>query len=294
MSRRNAHPPIDRDAAGDALLADPALAEALADPAGFERLSDADVRAMRVRRRQALGATTAAALALVIGIGGWWGLRPAPAVDRTEHYATARGHRAEVQLADGSTLTLDGETSIDVTFATDRRAVVMRSGEAYFDIVHDPARPFTVQAGTSSTRVLGTAFDLNLMHGRAELAVYRGAVRFGAANAGAQGAVVRAGYRSRFADGAASEPSRFDVNRQDWREGWLDADDMPLGEVVEAINRQGGTVILPPSEPLARVRIAGRFKLDDPAALLDAIGSAYGFRVRAEGQALRLEPVTPS
>jgi transmembrane sensor len=294
MNRPQTHPPVDRDGAQSALLADPALAEALADPAGFERLSDADVRAMRARRRHALGATGAAMLVLAVGAGSWWGLRPGAPVDRTEHYATARGHRAEVQLADGSTLSLDGATSLDVTLGTDRRAVVMRSGEAYFDIAHDPARPFTVQAGTSSARVLGTAFDLNLVHGQVELAVYRGAVRFGAAQGGTQGRVVRAGWRSRFADGAASEPKPFDVTRQDWRDGWLDADDMPLGEVVEAINRQGGAITLPPPEPLAKVRIAGRFRLDDPATLLDAIGGAYGFRVRHDGQDLRLEAVPSS
>jgi len=276
------------------LLDDPALREALADPAGFERLSDADVRAMRSRRRQALGTTAAAACALLLGVGGWWGLRPMAAPVTTERYETARGQHAEVQLADGSALTLDGATQVDVTLAPDRRTVTLRSGEAYFDVAHDPARPFTVQAGASSARVLGTAFDLNLIGHHVELEVYRGAVRFGGAAATTQGKVVRAGWRSRFADGAASDPRPFDAMRGGWREGWLVADGMTLGELVEAIDRQGGPAVAPPPAALAGLRIEGRFRLDDPAMLLEAMGDAYGFRVRRQDDTLRLESSTSS
>jgi transmembrane sensor len=273
------------------LLDDPALREALADPAGFERLSDADVRAMRARRRQVLGSTAAAACALLLSVGGWWGLRPVAPPVTTERYETARGQHAEVQLADGSALTLDGATRVDVTLAPDRRTVTLRSGEAYFDVAHDPARPFTVQAGASSARVLGTAFDLNLIGRHVELEVYRGAVRFGGA---ARGKVVRAGWRSRFADGDASDPRPFDAMRGGWREGWLVADGMTLGELVEAIDRQGGPAVTPPPAALAGLRIEGRFRLDDPAMLLEAMGDAYGFRVRREGDTLRLESSTAS
>lgn len=279
-----------RDAAAKALLSDPALTEALADPIGFERLSDADVHAMRARRRQRIGMAGTLALVFAVGGAGWWGLRPGPAPIRTEHFATARGEHATVELADGSTLTLDGATRVDVTLAPDKRTVALTAGEAYFDVAHDPARPFTVEAGGSSARVLGTAFDLDLTRGRVELAVYRGAVRFGRASGDPSAQVVRAGWRSRFSDGAASSPRRFDVTREGWRQGWLDTDGMRLGDVVEALNRQGGPVVLAPPASLADMSIAGRFRLDDPAMLLDAIGDAYGFRVEREADGLRLEP----
>jgi transmembrane sensor len=283
-----------RDGAGQRLLADPALAEALADPAGFERLSDADIRAMRARRRQTLGAAAAACLVLILGAGGWWQTSSTASEPTTDHYATRRGEHAEIRLADGSTVTLDGATRLDVTLAADRRTVALQTGEAYFDVAHDPARPFTVSAGASSARVLGTAFDLNRTRGQVQLDVYRGAVRFGGARSDASGKVVRAGWRSRFADGGATEPRQFDRGREGWRRGWLDTDDMPLADVVEAINRKGGTLVLSPPASLADIRVAGRFRLDDPASLLGALGEAYGFRVRHGGDGLHLEPGAPS
>jgi transmembrane sensor len=45
---------------------------------------------------------------------------------------------------------------------------------------------------------------------------------------------------------------------------------------------------MPPSEALGDMPIAGRFRLDDPRQLLNAIGAAYGFSVKREDGTLRL------
>ncbi len=277
--------PIDRR---DPLLDDPALAEALAACALGDRLSDADVRAMRADRRRAIASATSLALVAMIGVGLWQSQPPAAQPPLVAHYETLRGQQRAVRLADGSTLRLSGATRIVVTFAGDRRDVQLDRGEAYFDIVHDAARPFTVHAGASGARVLGTAFDVDLRRGQVELAVYRGAVRFGRDGADKADVVVKAGWRSHFDGLAAASPRRFDLGQQDWRQGWLDTDDMRLGDLVDILNRQGGPLVQAPPPALAEMPVAGRFRLDDPAQLLDAIGAAYGFTVRHEGDQLRL------
>ncbi len=273
---------------GDPLLDDPALAEALAAVAANGRLSNERVRQMRASRRRALGTAGAAMLVLAIGGGGWLGLRPVPSV--TEHYRTARGQQLAVRLADGSSLRLNGATSLDVTLAHDHREVVLNGGEAFFDIAHDARRPFEVAAGDVSARVLGTAFDLDRTTDQVKLGVFRGAVRFGGRSPGTHGVVVKQGWRSRYRDGAVDAPASFDTDQQDWRQGWLDTEGMRLTDMVEALNRGGGPLVLPPPPALAALPIAGRFKLDDPARLLHAIGSAYGFSVVRDGQGLRLVP----
>ncbi len=276
--------PIDRR---DPLLDDPALAEALVACAGIGRLSDADVRAMRANRRRTIASATSLALVAMIGVA-LWQAQPTVQAPLVARYETQRGQQRAVRLADGSELRLSGATRVVVTFAGDRRDVQLDRGEAYFDIVHDPARPFTVHAGASGARVLGTAFDVDLRRGQVELAVYRGAVRFVRDGTKQEGVVVKAGWRSHFDGLAAASPRRFDVARQDWRQGWLDTEDMRLGDLVDALNRQGGPLVQTPPRTLADMPVAGRFRLDDPAQLLDAIGAAYGFSVRREGDQLRL------
>jgi transmembrane sensor len=273
----------------EATLDDPALGEALARAAAFGRLSNDDIRAMRDARRRKLAAGATAALALTVGLGVWQQGGITPEAPLTEHYETQRGQKLGIHLADGSTLQLDGATSIDVTLGKDQRHAVLQRGEAYFDIAHQPTRPFTVEAGGSVTRVLGTAFDIDLAHRDVKLAVYRGAVRFGN-QVTAQSVTVRAGWRSHLSNGIASEPVRFDANQQDWRQDWLDTDEMRLGDLVETLNRRGGTVILPPPPVLADQMLTGRFKLDSSEQLLGAIGSVYGFTLERQGPDLRLVP----
>lgn len=270
-----------------ALLDDAALADAMAQ---VPRLSDGDIRAMRTRRRSAIGTGGALALVALLGIGGWqagWYRGPTPA---PLHYETARGQMLDVRLADGSSVHLNGATSIDVTLARDSRTVTMQRGEAYFDVAHLPDRPFTVRAQGSATRVLGTAFNLDIAGGGVRLAVYRGKVRFGGDRRDDPAVIVPAGWRSRFAGGRAQAPTRFDADQKDWRAGWLDIDAMPLADLVDALNRRGGPLIAPPPAALEAVAVSGRFRLDSPRNLLDAMGLAYGFRTVRAGAELRLVP----
>ena len=274
-----------------ATLDDPALAEALEQSAGFGRLSDGDILAMRSGRRRRIATLGTAVLVAAVGMGGWssewFATTSAPIV---AHYETARGQQRDVTLADGSTLHLNGATSLDVTIDDRKRQVALNRGEAYFDVAHEKTRPFIVQAGASSTQVLGTAFDVDMARGEVKLAVYRGRVRFGGVGAGARSVEVPAGWRSRFEGGVAQVPTRFDAMQQDWRQDWLDTDDMRLADLVDALNRRGGPVISEPPPALGKIALSGRFKLDKPRQLLGAIGTAYGFKVVDEGDKLRLEP----
>jgi len=275
-----------------ATLDDPALAEALEQAATFGRLSDGDIRAMRAARRRTVTTLGAVVLVSAAGIGiwsnGWFKPAAAPAI---AHYETQRGQQRDVRLADGSTLHLSGATSLDVTLDDHQRMVALNKGEAYFDVAHEAKRPFVVRAGDSATRVLGTAFDVDLGRGEVKLSVYRGRVRFGSASYEAGSVEVPAGFRSRFRDGVAKVPTRFDATQQDWRQDWVDTDDMRLVDLVDALNRRGGPMVMDPPQGLAGITLSGRFKLDNSRQLLGAIGAAYGFDVVQEGSRLKLVAV---
>jgi len=260
----------------EAILDDPALREALAACALVGRLSTAEVRAMRAVRKRSL-VTGVAVLVAGLAAGGWWGLRPAPApAVLAQHFETGRGQQREIRLADGSMLRLNGATRIDVRLAADRRDVRLVAGEAFFDVAHDPARPFIVHAGASEARVLGTAFDVNLMHDQVGLSVYRGAVRFGMDRHGEDGVVVKAGFRSRFRAGAARPPVPFAPEAQDWRNGWLDTDGMELGDLVDTLNRRDGPAIMAPPPPLAEMAITGPNPWGSPSSTRGRGGAANG------------------
>jgi transmembrane sensor len=81
---------------------------------------------------------------------------------RTIEYSTTRGQKAHVELPDGTQVKLNSNSHISYPekFNGDTREVSLE-GEAYFDVTHDTAKPFIVHSGETSTKVLGTSFNVN-------------------------------------------------------------------------------------------------------------------------------------
>lgn len=82
--------------------------------------------------------------------------------------STPRGGQYEIELSDGSRVWLNAASSIRFpeNFGDRERNVVV-TGEAYFEVANDPARPFTVSMtaddghALGAVRVLGTHFNIN-------------------------------------------------------------------------------------------------------------------------------------
>jgi transmembrane sensor len=75
---------------------------------------------------------------------------------------TPRGGQYPLILGDGTKVWLDASSSIrfPVAFTTSDRAVTI-TGQVYFEVAHDPARPFKVTAQDQVVEVLGTHFNIN-------------------------------------------------------------------------------------------------------------------------------------
>ncbi|MDE5423902.1 FecR domain-containing protein [Ancylomarina sp. DW003] len=66
-------------------------------------------------------------------------------------------------LADGTKVRLNSETELKypLKFAGKQREVELIAGEAYFDVVSNPEKPFVVRSKNVDTRVLGTQFNVS-------------------------------------------------------------------------------------------------------------------------------------
>lgn len=76
--------------------------------------------------------------------------------------STPAGTKFKIVLPDNSIVWLNAASTLKypAAFGAANRTVRL-TGEAYFDIAADPARPFVVQAGQQSIQVLGTVFNVN-------------------------------------------------------------------------------------------------------------------------------------
>ena len=69
---------------------------------------------------------------------------------------------ADRRLADGSVLYLNTDTAVTIRYSRTERLVVLKSGQAGFEVAHDPNRPFRVFAGPAEAVAHGTEFDVRL------------------------------------------------------------------------------------------------------------------------------------
>jgi len=127
------------------------------------------VRASRSKVIRMYRWTAAAAVVLLIGLGGYFWvnyeqrayLANTGTSIRDSVVSTARGEQREIVLPDGSHIWLNSASSIRwaVPFNKKERSVEL-SGEAFFDVQHADKIPFIIHSGTLTTTVLGTSFDV--------------------------------------------------------------------------------------------------------------------------------------
>lgn len=90
--------------------------------------------------------------------------KPAETVPAEIKYNTLsvpRGGEYQLVLSDGTKVWVNAESSLRYpeTFGDTRE--LMLTGEAYFEVAKDPARPFIVHVGDNSVEVLGTHFNVS-------------------------------------------------------------------------------------------------------------------------------------
>ena len=90
--------------------------------------------------------------------------------------STAAGELKQLTLPDGSKVTLGAKTEIAVQYGQCMRTILLNSGEALFDVAHDPKCPFIVIAGDGAITAVGTEFSVRRTLDRVTVQVAEGAV----------------------------------------------------------------------------------------------------------------------
>lgn len=231
--------------------------------------------------------------------------QPAGASDQaTRNYHTTVGRQLTASLPDGSTLTLNTDTSVDVQFSTSRRLIILKKGEAIFRVAGNPTRPFQVQVGSRIVQALGTVF--NVMFGGTEddlrVTVSEGAVKVldhdpPRPQSGPQIApahpdlVVRAGEQAII--GIAGEQIRrmevAQIEAKDaWQRGLLIYQGDTLDAVIADMSRYTTVRFSISDQSIRSRRVGGVFRAGDVDGLLLALRESFGINARREGNVIVL------
>jgi transmembrane sensor len=232
------------------------------------------------------------AACMVVGLWavGFFFLSPRSNPTVTQTYQTAIGDHKTVQLSDGTVLVINTDSKVEVTYSDNRRDVRLLVGEAYFEVVHDDRRPFTVTSGNRMVRDIGTAFDVRLRQNNVEVTVTKGSVELAAAQTdsklpsrdlGQRLGIVTAGQNAVFDRKIVylKPVTGTEMNHQlAWRQGVLVYTGEPLEQVIADVSRYTQVKIELDDPRLKDVPVGGYFEIRKLGMVFVALEKNFGIR----------------
>ena len=241
------------------------------------------------------------AAAMIIIIGGvavWENLRKSELNQSTPTFATSVGERRQVVLEDGTKVLLGPTSRIVVASRSEGGRAVTLDGIAYFSVVHNPARLFTVKAGRVSIQDVGTAFSVvNDDSAGTRVAVDSGSVAIApAGQVGSPGAILGARDRATVDPRGVVTVERSAVSDDDlaWIQGRLVFRDAPLILVAAELYRWYGVRLSVADSSLASLHLTASFSGEPVDRVLNVIALSLGARIERKGNVAILHRTTAS
>ncbi|MES2067819.1 MAG: FecR domain-containing protein [Pseudomonadota bacterium] len=213
--------------------------------------------------------------------------------DMAKPLVTAAREIRTWQLPDGSSVTLDADSRVEVAMTNKERRLRLRQGKARFSVARE-RRPFIVEAAvgavTADQAVFDMAFDrsdrvtVNLIAGRANM---RGLI---------QSAVYTVPDRPLqpgrpvFYPVDAFTPQADDApaDTRDWPDGWVEYRSITLRDLVAQANRYSDQPIVIDDPAVGNMSASGRFKLTDTDAFVSRIAEALDLSVKHRSDGIHL------
>lgn len=191
------------------------------------------------------------------------------------------GERRDLTLEDGTRLTLNTDSAVNLRFDANQRRILLVAGEIMIATRHGPehtdSRPLLVTTAEGSIRSLGTRFTVRQHAERTSVAVLESAVEVQPRNGDAR--LLHAGEQTQFSRDAVEAPRSANAHADAWTRGQLVADEQRLGDFLAELDRyRPGVLRVDPQ--IAALRLSGVFPLADTDKILATLPSVLPVRVQ--------------
>ena len=221
-----------------------------------------------------------------------WGLK-APE-SNMERYETEVGQVSVIALSDGTEVTLNTDSVIEVSYSDKQRSIYLLSGEAFFDVAHNPAKPFVVHVGEHKVQAVGTAFNIDFSSADSiDVLVTEGKVKVATPKTILSSLITGNAEKSSLAgvgeqiiidehkEHGSYSRSEEDINVDlAWHDGLIIFEDALLPEVLKELSRYSLVEFDLIHADLKNVRVAGLFKADDLDGVLYSLDVNFGIASR--------------
>lgn len=214
---------------------------------------------------------------LVIAGGGALAVRESdPLLALRADQSTAVGERRKLTLADGSTLSLNTDSALDIRFDARQRLLHLRQGEMLVEAV-DEARPLRVETPQGLILLHGGRLAVRLQESRSQVSLFTGEAQVFSHG---QRLVLQPGQRLNLDVRGSGAAQVADENSVAWINGMLVASSMRLGDFLAELGRyRHGRIGCDPA--IADLRLSGTYPLDHTDSILAMLPRTLPVEVRS-------------
>ena len=240
----------------------------------------------RYRLNNAVGWISAAASLIILLATGLW-IKGRESDSPSSVILSGTQEVKEVMLPDGSQVWLNSNSKLTYPKEFSRKhRTVQLEGEAYFDVTHEPDRPFYVNAGDLSVKVLGTQFDVEAYVGQAPVfhtTLVEGTVEMRYPHSGqVQTCTLSPGQRFSYEpESNSAKVSYADVKSlTSWKTGTIILDHTPLRDVLQMIGNTYSVRFIINNQEKMNESCSGSFVSQPIESILSTIESATGLHFK--------------
>ena len=198
----------------------------------------------------------------------------------SRQYQTAKGDSLNIALSDGSSIKLNTDSDIRVADIFGWRKAWIEKGEAWFNIHHNPEKPFEVFADQGHILDIGTQFNVLKESNKTTVTVQEGEVAL--ATDSGEPLKLTANQQSGF-DNLGNVSEKIEISSEligSWRSGVLIFQNQSLTEVLKQLSRyhQAEFTVLDPI--VKNQAISGRFSTKDLNRTLDTLSKGMNLNIK--------------
>lgn len=203
---------------------------------------------------------------------------------------TSNGEKLQVRLPDGSLVVLNAGSELQYFTDFNLQRKTFLKGEAFFDVVENESRPFTVQTENVLTTVLGTSFNIRSYteENKSAISVVSGKVKV-SDNQGRK-ALLQANRQGVF-DKTKDEVYIKDFKVEKilgWKDGLVTFDNDSFDKIFQNLERVYGVHFIIKGA-LPQGRYTGSYRKASLETILQGISLTSDFRFEIEGKEVLIE-----
>lgn len=221
-------------------------------------------------------------LAVLVGVSStsWYAYREQPWRPMLADYSTSVGVTQEIKLEDGTQLTLNTDTSINVQYNNQQRQIELLQGEILIKTSHhnSAGRDFVVKTPHGQVTALGTQFLVRNFGSYSKASLFEGVIKIAINNASEKVVTLKANDSIEFTHQQFSGVHGVKLTETAWAKGMLVVYAMPLKQFSAELSRyRPGVLRCDPS--IAQLEISGAFPINNTNAVLETLASTLPVRI---------------